>query len=287
MRIPGKELQERWNTEQLTAVLAALTGGRPLVSPFGQTEEGLIDLRGLRCDQPLVLNSVSIARADFSHAAFRKLLCIRCRVSESLFRCSTVALLNNGSRFESVDFSFADLAGSGAGGTAGAAEFLNCRFNSADLRACIFKEGMFDHCDFAAAKLSALEFGTSVIADSRFEGKIKKCFFRGVLTRCDFQAARFVDCAFYGVEFKDCRMSSRAFVLKNWASRYEGVCVEASLRPMSTASQEYLARLCRVWPKVSDVMRDEVIDWNNLVKVTNEAVADEIFEFLKEFESPH
>ena len=103
------DLVRRWDTNQKALVLASLKGGLSPLSPFGKTEEGLVDLRGLQLEEPLLLNELSADGLDLSFSRIPKMLCVRSNFVNCSLRKAKVLLLSNGSIFENVDFSHAHL----------------------------------------------------------------------------------------------------------------------------------------------------------------------------------
>jgi uncharacterized protein YjbI with pentapeptide repeats len=151
-----KSLQKRWSKSQVNEALSALKSGQTFVSPFGRTEEGLEDFRGLAIKDPVTLNATVFESIDLSQAIFSKILCICCNFSNCSFKGAKIMLLNNGSVFKNIDFSSAALSTSGAIGQAG---FVDCRFTSTIFTGGNFQEGIFERCDFTNAKLQNIEFG--------------------------------------------------------------------------------------------------------------------------------
>lgn len=272
------DLVRRWDTNQKALVLASLKGGLSPLSPFGKTEEGLVDLRGLQLEEPLLLNELSADGLDLSFSRIPKMLCVRSNFVNCSLRKAKVLLLSNGSIFENVDFSHADISKSASGS---ATKFIDSSFKFSNLTGGGFKQGFFENCDFSNATLNMVEFGECDISDSVFDGVLNKCFFRGSVNRCDFRSVAFIDCAFYGVELNDCLLSKDAILFKNWVEDCVRICRGAKGATMSDEARKSLDKWCGVWQKLEGVMRDEVIDYQSLRQQEGVEVADEIFAFFK------
>jgi hypothetical protein len=117
--------------------------------------------------------------------------------------------------------------------------------------------------------------------DCKFGGTIKKCFFRGELNRCDFRSAQFIDCAFYGAELTDCRMSENTLLFKNWPAVYPEICQRIDAQALSAGARLHLSQWCEVWSELDGVTRDEVIDHASLLQLESLEVVNELFQYLK------
>lgn len=272
------DLRKRWGASEIASILVPLKQGLLPISPFGKTNKGSVDLRGIPLKEPLLLSDVSFDNLDLSFSNIQKLLSIRCSFVDCSFEGATVSLLNNESGFYRVDFSRAEISKSGS---AGAAKFFACNFNGSDLTGGNFKTGSFENCDFSRATIKLVEFGECEISDSIFDGNFKKCFFRGLLSRCDFRAAVFIDCAFYGVELNDCLLSKDMILFKNWMNCFVKICQSVEADALSDVARNSLDKWCAVWQQLKGVVRDEVIDYQNLKEQEGREVADELFAFFK------
>ncbi|AKJ29344.1 hypothetical protein AAW51_2653 [Caldimonas brevitalea] len=140
-------------------------------------------------------------------------------------------------------------------------------------------------CDFGGCALKNIEFGTSALQKVRINGRLEKCFFRGELRECDFVNAVFFDCAFYGAEFTGCSISDHALLFDNWRSAFQVIQEGSRSRSMSADSRQALEQMCRIWLKVSDYTKQELIDRRDLQEAYGEEVANEVYAYLAEIKS--
>lgn len=268
----------RWRDDQVLKVLSEVSKGQTPMSPFGTTDDGRADLRGLILNEPLVIRGGLVENCDFSYGRLLKLLCIQSRFFNCSFDEAKISLLNNGSDFEAISFRGADLSLSGS---AGPAKFSNCLFEGSKLINCNFQSGQFIQCDFSRCAIERVDFGQVEIFDSKFEGSIEKCFFRGAISGSDFCKANFIDCAFYGAELNRCKFSDDVILFKGWNRRSKKICASAEGMFMSPGGRASLERWCRVWEQLNDVMCDEVIDFKSLLRQEEGTVAEELFNFFR------
>jgi len=180
----------RWETEQ-TAVnkaLAAVTGKRNLhkkvrnfpSSPFGLTEDGLQDFRGIvlvEIIQYLTVQKLDLSYASFkdgtglivsqfSHCCFDGMKLDGAMVSRQFSHCSfrKVSLKNAGisERFEDCDFTGCNLSRAKAIDVT----FIRCHFTDVNFRGAMFMHCRFEDCSFEGAI-----FHNSSLAGSRFMGE--------------------------------------------------------------------------------------------------------------------
>lgn len=273
-----KELVKRWRPDQIVEVASALKAGKNPQSPFGLTDSGLADLRGLLVKEPLILNGQTISGLDLSFASVSKLLCIQCEVTECTFDYAKMALLSNSTSIANSSFREAGLLTSGS---AGSAKFLNCDFRGSNLTGSTFKEGEFDGCDFSKAILGKIEFGVCRIKKSLFSGTLEKCFFRGLLEECDLREATFLDCAFYGAELRNCQLSDHALLFKDWQNTRARICEGIESSQLSNSAKSALKKWCSVWSQLNDVMREELIDREDLANQEGVGIGEELYRYLK------
>lgn len=201
----AKQARGRWQTEQLRAVEERLHEAarsmrmRPMPeSPFGSTEAGYADYRGITLAQPV--RYLGIERVDLSDAVFKDGASINesearaCRFDRIDMRrvfvrrrfegCSFVGAKLNGARlgveFAGCDFSSANLSRSFATDC----RFVNCTFAEANLSDVHFISCVFEGCDFSAVKSLS-----GSVARSRFVGgvvalaQLEACITDGVVIR--------------------------------------------------------------------------------------------------------
>lgn len=172
MRPTTRQLRERWTHERTSAlehelVLAAQRPGAPFpASPFGTTEAGLVDLRGVRLTTPIRYQRA--AGVDLSDVTFAD----GASVTESeLEGCVLDRIDMRGvfvrRRFAGCSFVGAKLTGARLGG-----EFTDCDFSGATLSRSVASGVRFERCTFTGASLRAVMWTTRCVFDH--------CVFDGV-----------------------------------------------------------------------------------------------------------
>lgn len=272
-----ENLSNRWASAQVDSLVAELRRGKVPSSPFGSTDGGQIDLRGISVNEPVILSGGSLAGVDFSHARLSKLLCVKATISDCKFDNSEMVFLGNDSKVYRSSFNEARLATSGS---TGMTEFNECSFNKTDLTGGMFKQGRFFACKFSEATLDRVEFGESVIEASEVAGSLSKCFFRGPIKQCDLTEATFLDCAFYGALFIDCRVSDHALVIESWPEVFASICGDLDSGALSLKTANALRKACAVWSKLTGVIMQNLIDRRDFEKSYGSQVAGELFAYL-------
>lgn len=267
----------RWDESGTRALVDAFKLGTRPVSPFGLTEQGREDFRGINVGSPVIVKEASIEGVDLSFSKIKKLLLIDSHFSDSVIDGAEMMLLNNSSSLSELSFVGSAMSMSGS---VGAAKFKDCDFTKSNLSNSIFKEGAFERCLFNRASLKGVDFGLASIKDSRFEGPIEECFFRGESARCDFSRSIFIDCAFYGVVFKSCDFSGSAIWIRNWSGAMKLLKSGNYMSRASFQAKELLFEKCKVWETLSNLIRENVVEYRDFV-VSGGDVADEIFGIFK------
>ena len=190
MPIPTK-LKKRWDVyPTLQDVLTATHNLSQ--SPFGLTEDGLHDFRGIKLQMPsdsvYYENHelpVSLHRADFSGSTWEN---VSLTTADDAQPCIVFDCLFDESKHYNSLSSFSRIC------------FENCSFH-----ACTFKHfyfaGSLKNCRITGIKKnnSKLEFGCDFISDCLFEGEMRKLKFWGSpLDNCTFKGTLY-DCSFEGL----------------------------------------------------------------------------------------
>ncbi|MEK3839088.1 pentapeptide repeat-containing protein [Paenibacillus sp. FSL P2-0136] len=195
-----KFLLARWQDDQLSEVnrrLAAISGKHNLhqkdrsfpISPYGQTEAGLEDYRGVTLIESI--QYLTLQGIDFSYSRFEDAASLN--TSTLTHCCLDGVKLDN--RFVTHTFS-------------------HCSFRGAKLnRARISKE--FHDCDFTGCNFSKAIANDVSFTRCRFDG----ANFRGAL----FLYCRFEECSFEGALFQDgsiagSRFAGEAHLLPEWGN---------------------------------------------------------------------
>jgi uncharacterized protein YjbI with pentapeptide repeats len=161
-----KEMRARWTIKNSVDGVSALT--RKGASPFSQTEEGLIDLRGLRIVE--MIKGVTVNKMDLSSILLEQFgQFSRCK-AENVRLCSASLQTNIGDDFNFCDFTSSKMAG-------------------AILR------GAFVDCDFSLVNMTSA-MGSEVR------------FVRCVFFKTNFSKATLIHCLFEDCQFRECRFQS-------------------------------------------------------------------------------
>ncbi|MFI4851707.1 MAG: pentapeptide repeat-containing protein [Gimesia chilikensis] len=165
-----KELKERWSDDLIESVLAQFRSGKN-PAPFGHTESGLCDLRGLMIRG--ILRNVTMNLID--------LTCCSTERGGAFLGCT----------FNDVDLSNSMLKTNIDG------RFSACRFVEANLNGALFR-GSFENCSFLKAKLKN-SVGESV-------SFIDCCF-----DSTDLRGAHLCACSFNTCTWKDVKFGNGSF----------------------------------------------------------------------------
>jgi len=167
------EMKSRWDSSMLIKINKAFEmtsknkGDLPL-SPFKETESGLLDFRGFQLSVPL--NRLNIKGIDLSWASCMWSMnnCIfedsvlqgsvfdGCILTKQFLRCNMASIsIKNGGLSDSVftecDFSGAKLISAMARG----AKFIRCNFQKTNLNKAVFDHCLFEDCSFKGAKFKS------------------------------------------------------------------------------------------------------------------------------------
>lgn len=200
-----KRLRERWGPDQTTAVAAQFlaasrTRGQPdFESPFGTTEQGLLDLRGLTLHQSV--RYATVRGADFSGAVFAASTVSESELERCRFdRCDLRGRFV-GRRFTGCSFVGARLQQARLG-----AVFTECDFTKANLSGSVASGVRFERCDFTRARLGSIMWTQRCVFDQcvfdgliSCSGSVAGSRFIGTrpdsLERCITDHVRFIDIA--------------------------------------------------------------------------------------------
>jgi len=165
----AKEARGRWRVKQLRLVeknlydaAKSLKMGPMPESPFGLTEMGMADYRGVTIAEPV--RYLKVANVDLSDALFKEGASINeseleaCRLDRIDMRSVFVRR-----SFSDCSFVKARLSGARLGG-----EFVRCDFTGANLSKSFATDCKFTGCNFAGATLSDVHFISCTFEDCDF-----------------------------------------------------------------------------------------------------------------------
>ena len=177
-------IHERWNEHPCSQLRRLLLNAPSCPSPFGLTDDGLCDFRGIRIEDSL--HNLTIERVDFSnaelgHGQFMGTV-QACKFVE--FSCDG----NLGERFSDCDFRKARLSNSVVYG-----QFVSCDFSNANLTGVRGRNIRFEDCSFEGANLR------------------KASFYDSMFVRCKIRNSKFGSGSLAGSKFEDCEIEGADF----------------------------------------------------------------------------
>ena len=180
-----KQLVTRWQTaagkdfvDHLTLMGRSGNGFSVSESPFGLTEGGLLDFRGLRVAEKAQLRRVVFGPADFGAASLKGAWLERCTFNNSKFDGTGFQKMAElGNEFINCCFlksSFQEAALGYRG-----SRFVKCTFDSVGFSRTSFIRPEFDGCAFYHCKLDGCDLNGSSFDHCRFVGSLRNVWFRG------------------------------------------------------------------------------------------------------------
>lgn len=147
-------------------------------SPFGLTDDGLLDFRGLRVAEKVQLRRVTFAPADFGTASWKGAWLERCTFKNAQF--DGVGFQNvaeHGNEFFECCFLRSSFRGAAIGYRG--SRFVTCTFDHVDFSRAIFVRPEFDGSAFYHCKLDGCDLNGSSFERCRFVGALRNVWFRG------------------------------------------------------------------------------------------------------------
>ena len=180
-----KQLGNRWLeaagkefVNHLTSVGRSGNGFTVSESPFGVTDRGRLDLRGLLIPEKAELRRITFMPADFGALSFKGIWLERCIFGDSVFEgASFQKVAEHGNTFNNCNFlksSFRDAAIGYKG-----SRFEHCTFERVNFSRTVFARPEFDCCAFYHCKLDGCDLNGSSFERCRFVGVLREAWFRG------------------------------------------------------------------------------------------------------------
>jgi fluoroquinolone resistance protein len=180
-----KQHIDRWNggsgrefVHRLVASGRSGNGFSVSESPFGTSECGLLDLRGLRLPEKAELRRVSFAPANFCASSFKRVWFEGCDFRDSVLdSVSFQKVAEHGNSFTNcvlLKASFREAAIGYKG-----SRFQRCTFDRTDFSRAVFIRPEFDECAFYHCKLDEADLNGSSFNRCRFVGELRRVWFRG------------------------------------------------------------------------------------------------------------
>lgn len=160
-----KPLRERWDPEQIASLEAQLLAasrtpkGIEFDSPFGVTDAGFLDLRGVPLSESV--RYTRLRRADFSGALFREGASLtESELTQCVFDRADIRNRFVSRRFTGCGFVGAKLQQSRLGTV-----FTGCDFTKANLSGSVASGTRFERCDFTGARLGSIMWTQRCVFD--------------------------------------------------------------------------------------------------------------------------
>jgi uncharacterized protein YjbI with pentapeptide repeats len=260
-------------------VVDALKRSTAPASPFGFTEAGLKDLRGL--ELPLggmTLRGLEAGKVDFSGSNLHSLVLISSRLADCDLSATDLRLMSNASEIYRCRFDSARMATSVM---TGSARFYQCSFVGTDLTGGIFKQGLFEECDFTRATLDKLNVSASMRACT-LSGDISGSFLRGKFEGCNFLGASFLDCALYGATFRECQFGPNTLLFTRWPPVLKALAEAKENHGLSAKALGRFARKMRAWELTLPQVKHQVVDLKEFVSADGEEIGPQLFDFVRQ-----
>lgn len=281
-----EEFVERWSARSISSALRLLEGKSGVTAPFGETEGGHLDLRGIKLDQVLTISNRTLERIDFSYSEFARAQFRKTSLSECRFDSSLIQLQDLRSIFFNVSFVAADMRGSSFGHRI--STFRRCDFHGSDLRGVSGSRAKFEQCNFSSAQIRNSMMGNSLFERCVFDGIIRKCIFNGGagggFRRCDLSNVHFLDCGFVNLEFQDCTFSSEVIHFTEWSKAFT-VFNEKVKASSALADNEKLGSLREAWKEGIEFTRSQLVDKKDLIEFLGDDVGEEVFQVFRSLDA--
>ncbi|MBL7953629.1 MAG: pentapeptide repeat-containing protein [Flavobacteriales bacterium] len=155
-------------------------------SPFGKTNEGLLDLRGLNFDLRMELLRVEFKPADFGKARFKGARIELCTFTDSLWEgVDLTDFVESGSTYFGCHFAKCSFQAALIGYRG--SRFVQCTFVQCDFKSASFIRPEFDDCVFDSDKLYGCDFFGSSFERCKFSGTMEDVWFRGGFPLPEFE----------------------------------------------------------------------------------------------------
>ncbi len=169
------ELKARWSDELIESVLAQLRSGE-VPEPFGHTESGICDLRGLVIRG--ILRTITMNAIDLTYCSAER--------GGQFLGCTLIDVdLSNSTLKTNID-----------------GKFSACKFDESNLNGALFR-GRFENCSFSKAKLKDAAGESVSFSECRFDSAdlrgahLCTCNFN----TCTWKEATFGNGSFYRSKF--------------------------------------------------------------------------------------
>jgi len=200
MPIPADRPAKRYTAKQFTEWRARWSGIEPDEAlrnpPFGTTEDGLLDFRGITMRKPGLgwlkkFNHAQFKMCAFTAASLAETNCSLCIFQDCVFDYTD---LNNfrdygchftNCRFYRSEWQVGAIGFDTSSATRGEyqSRYINCHFENIKLTKTVIDDPQFIDCNFVFKKLIGLDFGCSGFVACRFIGAFQDLTFRGTYER--------------------------------------------------------------------------------------------------------
>lgn len=274
------DLQQRWINCQ--SDIDSLFKGESKKSPFGFTNDGLHDYRGMVLHKNLRPVGLSLSNIDFSYFEGKYLIFADSSIIDCQFENSKFELGDVNSQFKNVSFLQSKLKGSGFAGKQTC--YTRCNFTKADLTGSTGNGGTFQECKFENTKLKNSVLGTCTFRNSKFSGKIENVLFGGQtgfsFSNCDFRGSSFINCAFNHLLCDSCLFSDKAILFPDWGStlvQFKEAVNRLTKNHIMKASLKWI----EIWEECLDFTPQQILDRNDFIKKEGLEAGHAIFKLFQ------
>jgi uncharacterized protein YjbI with pentapeptide repeats len=244
--------------------------------PFGHSDEGLADLRGIPLSGFCRFDGIKLSRVDFSNMeAASRLIFANSTLEDCKFDRSRARWGDMASSIKRTSFIGAKFKGSGFAST-----YEDCDFSKADLSGSSCTSPTFSECKLARTKLDNSVLTGCFFVNCVLAGKVKGVLFGtrigGQMKGCDLREASFVDCTFSNFHFESCVTSNNTIIFSNWSQT-----VDEFAKRLEAVSDPKIRDECRTWLSVwqdrSSATPANLVDRQDWESRDGERVAAEVF----------
>lgn len=187
-------------------------------SPFGQSSDGLEDLRGLDLSTVSRLQNSDVCDADFSFSNFRGIELQNCGFRNILFFGTNLSeVFDENSVFRECTFDECTFRDANLG--LGRCQYIGCHFRQCNLAGLRMGQNEYDKCVFQDCDLRGCDFGASSFHDVQFTGRIEGAWIRGRDPFLEFTSG-------IGAQLRQNSMSNVSFANATlWSVTFSDHCV--------------------------------------------------------------
>ncbi len=216
-----RALKERW-TPELTAGANSALWSTP-TSPFGTTERGQLDLRGLPLS-PGRGEGLRLEELDLSASTADGLVLAKSEVSGCRFDFAEWRWSDYRTDYEACSFEGTKFSTRTASGGFGQSRFRFSSFRDANLSDMSSNRPKFEECSLMSIKMLRHETGGARFHRCEIGGSITHSTFSGTgggFFDCDLREAEFTDCDFKMMKLERCLLGEHHLWFSDWGKAFD------------------------------------------------------------------